>query len=75
VMTGSLRQDGTHARVNVQLLRAADGTQIWGDNFDRELNEVFAIQSDLALQIASALKATVLPMEASGIRQRPTNDW
>jgi Predicted integral membrane protein len=73
VLTGSLRQDGTHARVNVQLLRAADGTQIWGDNFDRELNEVFAIQSDLALQIASALKATVLPMEASGVRKLPTH--
>ena len=72
VLVGSLRQSETHARVNVQLLRAADGTQIWGDNFDRELNEVFAIQSDLALQIASALKATVLPMEASGVRKLPT---
>ena len=74
VLTGGLRQDGTHARVNVQLLRAVDGTQIWADNFDRELNDVFAIQNDLALHIASALKATVLPVEANGIRQRPTSD-
>jgi Tetratricopeptide repeat len=47
---------------------------MWGDYFDRELNDVFAIQGDLSLQIASVLKATVLPMEANGIRRRPTND-
>ena len=74
VLTGNLRQAANLARINVQLLRVADGTQIWADNYDRDLNDVFAIQADLALQIASALKATVLPMEASGIRQRPTND-
>lgn len=74
VLTGNLRQAANVARINVQLLRVADGTQIWADNYDRDLNDIFGIQSDLALQIASALKATVLPMEANGIRQRPTND-
>jgi serine/threonine protein kinase/tetratricopeptide (TPR) repeat protein len=74
VLVGSLRQSGHQARVNVQLMRTVDATEIWADNYDRDLNDVFAIQGDLALQIASALKATVLPMEASGIRQRPTND-
>ncbi|MGB8342616.1 MAG: serine/threonine-protein kinase [Chthoniobacterales bacterium] len=74
VLVGSLRQAGPRARVNVALLRGTDGTQIWASGFDRELNDVFAIQSDLALQVASALKATVLPMEANGIRSRPTND-
>ena len=74
VLIGSLRQMGKQARVNVELLRTADGTQIWANSFDRDLDDVFAIQGDLALQIASALKATVLPMAATGIRQRPTND-
>src|SRR5262249_29466963 len=41
---------------------------------DRDLNDILTIQGDLALQVASALKATVLPMEANGIRKRPTND-
>jgi serine/threonine protein kinase/tetratricopeptide (TPR) repeat protein len=74
LLLGSLRQNGSHARVTVQLLKASDGTQMWADNFDREINDVAGIQSDLALQIASALKATVLPMEANGIRRRPTYD-
>lgn len=74
VLVGTLRQNGNHARVTVQLMSVADGTQVWAEDFDRDLTDVFAIQSDLALQIASALKATVLPMEANGIRKRPTND-
>jgi TolB-like protein/Tfp pilus assembly protein PilF len=74
VLVGILRQEGNHARVTVQLIKVADGSQIWGDKFDRELNDLFTIESDLALQIASALKATVLPMEALGIRRRPTHD-
>ncbi|MGI8438013.1 MAG: protein kinase domain-containing protein [Chthoniobacterales bacterium] len=74
VLVGTLRQEGNHARLSVGLIRVADGSQIWADNFDRELNDVFAIESDLALEIASALKATVLPLEANGIRRRPTQD-
>jgi serine/threonine protein kinase len=74
VLSGSLRQDGPRARLNVQLIRVADGTQLWADNFDRDLNDILTIQSDLALQVASVLRATVLPLEANGIRKRPTND-
>jgi TolB-like protein len=74
VLVGSVRQSGNQARVNVHLMRAADSTELWADNFDRELKDVLATQGDLALQIASALKATVLPMEANGIRRRPTTD-
>jgi serine/threonine-protein kinase len=74
ILLGSLRQEKSQAHVTVQLIKVADGSQIWADSFDRELAHVFAIQSDLSLQIASALKATVLPMEANGIRRRPTNN-
>ena len=58
----------------MQLFRVADGTQIWGDSYDRELSDVFATQGDLALEIASALKATVLPMESNGLRRKATTD-
>jgi serine/threonine protein kinase/tetratricopeptide (TPR) repeat protein len=74
VLSGSLRQYGNRARLNVQLIRVADGTQIWADNFDRDLNDILTIQSDLSLQVASALRATVLPMEANGIGKHSTND-
>src|SRR6202007_2888807 len=36
ILIGSLRQNGSHARVNVQLMRVSDGTEMWADNFDRE---------------------------------------
>ena len=74
VLVGSLRQTGKQARINVELLRVADGTQMWAESFDREINDVLGIQSDLTLQIASALKATVLPIQIKGIRRRPTYD-
>src|SRR5206468_2648929 len=69
VLEGSVRQIGARARINLRLIKVADGAELWADNFDREITDVFALQSDLALQVASALKATVLPMESAGIRR------
>jgi len=74
VLEGSVRQIGARARINLRLIKVADGAQLWADNFDREITDVFALQSDLALQVASVLKATVLPMESAGIRRQPTRD-
>ena len=74
VLVGTLRQTQNQAHINVHLMRVSDGMEIWADSFDRELKDVVATQGDLALQIASALKATVLPMEANGIRRRATSD-
>jgi TolB-like protein/tetratricopeptide (TPR) repeat protein/predicted Ser/Thr protein kinase len=72
VLEGSVRRVGNHVRVNVQLINTSNGTHIWADNFDRELNDIFAIQSDLALQIASVLQTKLSPPEEARLRRRPT---
>jgi serine/threonine-protein kinase len=74
ILQGSVRRAGTRARINVHLIDTETGREIWADNFDREVSDVFAIQSDLSLQIASALKATLSPMESAGIKRQPTQD-
>ena len=58
----------------MQLIETANGRQIWADNFDREITDVFAIQSDLALQVASALKATLSTRETESIKHQPTQN-
>ena len=72
VLEGSVRREGDHARVNVQLIKAADGAQIWAENYDRELNHAFA--GEIALQIASALKAKISREEAVILHNAPTKD-
>jgi serine/threonine-protein kinase len=74
ILQGSVRRAGTRARISMRLVDSATGREIWADNFDREITDVFAIQSDLALQVASVLKATLSPLETARIKRRPTQD-
>lgn len=57
ILEGSVRREGNRVRVTVQLINAANDEHIWGNNYDRDLTDVFAIQTDLAREIASALQA------------------
>ncbi|HEY3661572.1 MAG TPA: hypothetical protein VGL24_00290, partial [Chthoniobacterales bacterium] len=59
ILEGSVRRDGKRVRVNVQLIDASNDKHIWAQIYDRELTDVFAIQTDLAQEIASALQATL----------------
>jgi TolB-like protein len=52
---GSVRQDGERVRITARLIEANDSTQVWAENYDRELTDVFAIQEEIATAIASAL--------------------
>jgi TolB-like protein/Tfp pilus assembly protein PilF len=72
VLEGSVRRAGNHVRVNVQLIDCSNDRHIWAENYDRELTDVFALQSDLALQIASALQSELSPVEKERLQQRPT---
>jgi TolB-like protein len=56
VIEGSIRREGQRVRVSVQLVRGSDGVQLWSQNYDRELKDIFAIQEDIASSIASALR-------------------
>jgi TolB-like protein len=56
LIEGSVRKDGNQLRITAHLVRAADGTDMWTDTYDRELKSVFAVQEDIAKAIAAALQ-------------------
>jgi serine/threonine protein kinase/Tfp pilus assembly protein PilF len=60
VLEGSVRRAENRLRINVQLVSTTDGSQIWSQRYDRELQDVFAIQEDIATRVVASLKATLL---------------
>ena len=71
---GSVRRIGNRVRVNVQLINANNDEHIWAEDYDRDLTDVFAIQTDLAQKIASALQAKLSPNEKARLDRRPTQN-
>jgi len=63
VLEGSVRKAGNRIRVTAQLVNVADGYQLWGDRFDRELQDVFAIQDEISAAIVAALQKTLGPAQ------------
>jgi len=74
LLEGSVRRAGNRVRVNVQLINANNDEHIWAEDYDRDLTDVFAIQTDLAQKIASALQAKLSPNEKARLDQRPTQN-
>jgi TolB-like protein/Flp pilus assembly protein TadD len=72
LLEGSVRRIGNRVRVNVQLINANNDEHIWAEDYDRDLTDVFAIQTDLAQKIASALQAKLSPNEKARLDQQPT---
>jgi TolB-like protein/Flp pilus assembly protein TadD len=74
ILEGSVRRIGNRVRVNVQLINADTDEHMWAEDYDRDLTDVFAIQTDLAQQIARELQAKLSPMEKAQIERRPTQN-
>src|SRR2546429_339060 len=74
LLEGSVRRVGNRVRVNVQLIDANNDEHVWAEDYDRDLTDVFAIQTDLAQKIASALQAKLSPNEKARLDQRPTEN-
>jgi TolB-like protein/Flp pilus assembly protein TadD len=74
VLDGSVRRADSKVRITARLIDSATDKNIWADTFDRDSKEIFAIQSDIAQQIAVALKATLTPAEKERIEKKPTKD-
>jgi TolB-like protein/Flp pilus assembly protein TadD len=74
LLEGSVRRIGNRVRVNVQLINADNDEHIWAEDYDRDLTDVFAIQTDLAQKIASALQAKLSPTEKARLDNRPTQN-
>jgi TolB-like protein/Flp pilus assembly protein TadD len=74
ILEGSVRRSGNKVRVNVQLIDANSDEHIWADDYDRDVTDVFAIQSDLAQKIAETLQAKLSPGEKSQMTRKPTEN-
>jgi serine/threonine protein kinase/Tfp pilus assembly protein PilF len=74
LLEGSVRRAGDRVRIVAQLLDAATSRHLWAETYDRQLTDIFAIQTDVALQIAAALKAELSRDERTRIHREPTAD-
>ncbi|HEY7160631.1 MAG TPA: protein kinase, partial [Acidobacteriota bacterium] len=74
VLEGSVRRQGDKLRIVAQLIDARSDNHIWAETYDREMKDIFAIQSDVAQKIASALQAKLMPDEKKKIEQIPTQN-
>jgi TolB-like protein/Tfp pilus assembly protein PilF len=74
ILEGSVRRIGNRVRVNVQLINADTDEHLWAEDYDRDLTDVFAIQTDLAQKIARELQAKLSPTEKAQIERKPTEN-
>jgi serine/threonine protein kinase/tetratricopeptide (TPR) repeat protein len=79
VLEGTVRWDGTVAgesrvRVTPQLIRVSDDTHVWSDVYERKLEDIFSVQSDIAEKVVGRLGITLLEPERGAIEQRPTDN-
>jgi serine/threonine protein kinase/Tfp pilus assembly protein PilF len=74
LLEGSVRRAGNRVRIVAQLIDAEQDQHLWAETYDRQLTDIFAIQSDVALQIATALEAELSPDERKRIQREPTGD-
>jgi serine/threonine protein kinase len=74
VVEGSVQRAGGRIRVTAQLIDARSDTHLWAEHYDRDFADVFAIQSEIAQQIADQLRSKLSPAEKAAIAERPTAD-
>src|SRR6266498_2237257 len=74
VLEGSVRRAGTHLRLNAQLIDTRTDAHIWVEQYDRDLDDLFAIQSEIAQKVAERLNAKVTSDERMAIEEKPTAD-
>jgi len=74
VLTGSLRRAGARLRINAQLVDAATDFPLWSERYDREMEDVFEVQDEIAQKIAAALRITLSPQEQQALSAKPTEN-
>ena len=74
VLEGSVRIAGNRIRITAQLVNVADGYHLWSDRYDRELEDVFAIQDDVTMAIVDNLKLKLVSQEKASVLKRGTDD-
>jgi serine/threonine protein kinase len=74
VLEGTVRRVGNHVRVSTELVDARNDNTIWADSYDRDLTDIFTIQSEIAQTVASRLSARLSPEERKDIEEKPTTN-
>lgn len=74
ILEGSVRRQGDRVRVTAQLIDAGTGYHLWSDTYDRQLDDIFAIQDDIATEVVRALRQTLLPGDEAVISQSAKGD-
>ncbi|HEX4666953.1 MAG TPA: protein kinase [Chthoniobacterales bacterium] len=74
VLEGSVRRSGTRLHINAQLVDTRTDTHLWAEQYDRDVNDLFAIQSEIAETIAEKLHAKISATEKLAIERKPTGD-
>ncbi len=72
IIEGSVRTAGSRVRVAIQMIDAPRDKHVWSESYDRDLADIFAIQGDIALRVAAALKVRLLATETEDIERKPT---
>jgi serine/threonine protein kinase/Flp pilus assembly protein TadD len=74
VLEGSIRKMGKRIRVTAQLINATDGYHLWSERYDREIEDIFAVQDDIAARVAEALRVMLSEAERRAIEVTPASD-
>ena len=74
ILEGSVQKSGDAVRVNVQLIKADNDSQVWAETFDRKLTDIFSVESDVAKAIADQLRAHITRREEQVIAAKPTKN-
>jgi TolB-like protein/cytochrome c-type biogenesis protein CcmH/NrfG len=74
VLEGSVQRIGNNVLINVQLIRAADNVHVWAESYNRKLDDVFAVEGEVAATIAEQLNARLTGSEQSAIAEKPTSN-
>ncbi|HEX3279643.1 MAG TPA: tetratricopeptide repeat protein, partial [Pyrinomonadaceae bacterium] len=74
ILEGSVQKAADQVRVNVHLVNAQTGSQLWAETYDRKLSDIFAVESEIAKGIAESLQATLTGREEQALAARPTNN-
>src|SRR6201997_5607421 len=74
VIEGTVRRSGNHVRIATRLVDAQTGETLWSESYDRDLTDIFAIQSEIARNVAAKLRAQLSPQEQKDIEEKPTDN-
>ncbi|MEZ5464070.1 MAG: hypothetical protein R3F22_02370 [Lysobacteraceae bacterium] len=74
IVEGSVQRAGNRVRVNVQLIDARSDSHLWAESYDRDLNDVFAVQSEVAQKVADSLSARLTRDERNALAKQPTDN-